>query len=151
MEHFNMKIIMRRVSMIFYSENHRYDNAVRRCLLNRMKLFYCEIVLHCEGSYWKDVLSNQYESFLPVLDKNIHFPGESTAWRRCRFHDFRNRTSWKPVSYGAAAWNGTAPSAMWVLLPEPRILIPAPYPSDYSQASGSFGIEFTSGQEGSLL
>ncbi len=32
-----MKIIMRRVSMIFYSENHRYDNAVRRCLLNRMK------------------------------------------------------------------------------------------------------------------
>ena len=40
MEHFNMKIIMRRVSMIFYSENHRYDNAVRRCLLNRMKQFY---------------------------------------------------------------------------------------------------------------
>ena len=40
MEHFNMKIIMRRVAMIFYSENHSYDNAVRRCLLNRMKQFY---------------------------------------------------------------------------------------------------------------
>ena len=40
MEHFNMKIIMRRVAMIFYSENHSYDNAVRQCLLNRMKKFY---------------------------------------------------------------------------------------------------------------
>lgn len=40
MEHFHMKIIMRRVSMIFHSENHRYDNAVRRCLLNRIVQFY---------------------------------------------------------------------------------------------------------------
>ena len=33
-EVFNMKIIMRRESVIFYSENHRFDNAVRRCLSN---------------------------------------------------------------------------------------------------------------------
>ena len=31
-EVFYMKIIMRRVSMIFYPENHGNDNAVRRCL-----------------------------------------------------------------------------------------------------------------------
>ena len=47
-----MKIIMRRVSMIFYSENHRYDNAVRRCLLNRMKQFYWEIVWKMSSSLW---------------------------------------------------------------------------------------------------
>ena len=35
-----MKIIMRRVAMIFCSENYSYDNDVRRCLLNRMKQFY---------------------------------------------------------------------------------------------------------------
>ena len=35
-----MKIIMRRVAMIFESENHSYDNAVRRCLPNRMIQFY---------------------------------------------------------------------------------------------------------------
>ena len=34
-EVFNMKIIMRRDSVIFYPENHRIDNAVRRCLSNR--------------------------------------------------------------------------------------------------------------------
>ena len=33
-EVFHMKIIIRRVSMIFYSENHGYDNAARRCLLD---------------------------------------------------------------------------------------------------------------------
>ena len=33
-EVFNVKIIMRRESVIFYSENHRFDNAVRRCLSN---------------------------------------------------------------------------------------------------------------------
>ena len=33
-EVFNMKIIMRQESVIFYSENHRFDNAVRRCLSN---------------------------------------------------------------------------------------------------------------------
>ena len=32
-----MKIIMRRVSVIFYSENHGNDNAVRRCLLDKIK------------------------------------------------------------------------------------------------------------------
>ena len=31
-EVFNMKINMRRDSMIFYSENHRIDNTVRWCL-----------------------------------------------------------------------------------------------------------------------
>ena len=45
MEHFHMKIIMRRVSMIFHSENHRYDNAARRCLPNRIVQFYWETVL----------------------------------------------------------------------------------------------------------
>ena len=34
-EVFNMKIIMRRDSVIFYPENHRIDSAVRRCLSNR--------------------------------------------------------------------------------------------------------------------
>ena len=43
---------MRRVSMIFHSENHRYDNAVRRCLLNRMKQFYWEIVWKMSSSLW---------------------------------------------------------------------------------------------------
>ncbi len=33
-EVFNMKIIMRRDPVIFYPENHRIDNAVRRCLSN---------------------------------------------------------------------------------------------------------------------
>ena len=32
-----MKIIMRRVSVIFYSENYGNDNAVRRCLLDKIK------------------------------------------------------------------------------------------------------------------
>ena len=31
-----MKIIMRRVSMIFNSKNHGNDNAVRRCLLDKI-------------------------------------------------------------------------------------------------------------------
>ena len=35
-----MKIIMRRVSVIFYSENHGNDNAVRRCLLDKIKNAY---------------------------------------------------------------------------------------------------------------
>ena len=34
-----MKIIMRRVSVIFYSENHGNDNAVRRCLLDKINDF----------------------------------------------------------------------------------------------------------------
>ena len=33
-EVFNMKIIMRRDSIIFYFENNRIDNAIRRCLSN---------------------------------------------------------------------------------------------------------------------
>ncbi len=40
-----MKIIMRRVSMIFYFENHGNDNAVRRCLSDKTKWFYQIIVL----------------------------------------------------------------------------------------------------------
>ena len=39
-EVFYMKIIMRRVSVIFYSENHGNDNAVRRCLLDKIKNAY---------------------------------------------------------------------------------------------------------------
>ena len=35
-----MKIIMRRDSMIFFLENHRIDNAVRRCLSDETKWFY---------------------------------------------------------------------------------------------------------------
>ena len=46
MEAFYMKIIMRRDSVIFYFENNRIDNAVRRCLLNKTKPFYLELVLH---------------------------------------------------------------------------------------------------------
>ena len=43
-----MKIIMRRVSVIFYSENHGNDNAVRRCLLDKIndfikKEYYSEV------------------------------------------------------------------------------------------------------------
>ena len=34
-EVFYMKIIMRRVSMIFYPENHGNDNAARRCLSDK--------------------------------------------------------------------------------------------------------------------
>ena len=34
-----MKIIMRRVSVIFYSENHGNDNAVRGCLLDKRNDF----------------------------------------------------------------------------------------------------------------
>ena len=34
MEVFYMKIIMRRVFVIFYFENHENDNAFRRCLLD---------------------------------------------------------------------------------------------------------------------
>ena len=41
-EVFNMKIIMRRDSMIFYPENHRIDNAVRRCLSNWNLIFQFE-------------------------------------------------------------------------------------------------------------
>ena len=40
MEAFDMKIIMRRDSVIFYCENNRIDNANRRCLLNKTKPFY---------------------------------------------------------------------------------------------------------------
>ena len=36
-EVFYMKIIMRQVSVIFYSENHGNDNAVRRCLLDKIE------------------------------------------------------------------------------------------------------------------
>ncbi len=36
---------MRRVSMIFYSENHGNDNAARRCLSDKTKWFYQIIVL----------------------------------------------------------------------------------------------------------
>ena len=48
MEAFYMKIIMRRDSVIFYFENNRIDNAVRRCLLNKTKPFYLELVLATE-------------------------------------------------------------------------------------------------------
>ena len=41
-EVFYMKIIMRRVSVIFHPENHGNDKAIRRCLLDKMKLFYQE-------------------------------------------------------------------------------------------------------------
>ena len=34
-----MKIIMRRVSVIFYSENHGNVNAIRRCLLDKINDF----------------------------------------------------------------------------------------------------------------
>ena len=44
MEPFYMKIIMRRDSVIFYIENNRIDNAIRRCLLNKTKPFYLELV-----------------------------------------------------------------------------------------------------------
>jgi len=40
-----MKIIMRRDSEIFYSENLRIGNAVRRCLSNRNLYFYLKTVL----------------------------------------------------------------------------------------------------------
>ena len=40
-----MKIIMRRDSMIFFLENHRIDNAVRRCLSDETKWFYQILVL----------------------------------------------------------------------------------------------------------
>ena len=36
-EVFYMKIIMRRVSEIFHSGNPRNDNAVRRCLLDKIE------------------------------------------------------------------------------------------------------------------
>jgi hypothetical protein len=36
---------MRRDFVIFYFENNKIDNAVRRCLRNKTKPFYCEIVL----------------------------------------------------------------------------------------------------------
>ena len=45
-----MKIIMRRDSMIFYLENHRIDNAVRRCLSDKTKWFYQIIVLFLDGN-----------------------------------------------------------------------------------------------------
>ena len=41
-----MKIIMRRVSEIFYSENLRNDNTVRRCLPDKTKAFYQVLVLN---------------------------------------------------------------------------------------------------------
>ena len=44
-EVFYMKIIMRRVSEIFYPENLRNDNAVRRCLSDKTNWFY-QIVLN---------------------------------------------------------------------------------------------------------
>ena len=50
MKVFDMKIIMRRVSMIFYSENHGYDNAVRRCLSDKNKWFYQIEVGKIDGS-----------------------------------------------------------------------------------------------------
>ena len=37
---FIMKIIMRRVFVIFKFENRRNDNAVRRCLSDKTKWFY---------------------------------------------------------------------------------------------------------------
>ena len=36
-EVFYRKIIMRRVSVIFYSENHGNNNAVRRCFLDEIR------------------------------------------------------------------------------------------------------------------
>ena len=36
---------MRRDFVIFHFENNKIDNAVRRCLRNKTKPFYCEIVL----------------------------------------------------------------------------------------------------------
>ena len=54
MEAFYMKIIMRRDSVIFYFENNRIDNAVRRCLLNKTKPFYLELVL----------IKQQYKSYM---------------------------------------------------------------------------------------
>ena len=49
-EVFYMKITMRRVSMIFYSENHGYDNAIRRCLSDKNKWFYQIKVWKIDGS-----------------------------------------------------------------------------------------------------
>ena len=41
---------MRRDSVIFYLENNRIDNADRRCLLNKTKPFYLELVLQATRS-----------------------------------------------------------------------------------------------------
>ena len=35
---------MRREYVIFYSENHIFGNAIRRCLLDKIEHFYRELV-----------------------------------------------------------------------------------------------------------
>ena len=48
-EVYNMKIIMRRDSIIFYFENNRIDNAIRRCLSNWNLRFQFEMSITSFG------------------------------------------------------------------------------------------------------
>ena len=46
-----MKIIMRRDSIIFYFENNRIDNAIRRCLSNWNLRFQFEMSINAPFRY----------------------------------------------------------------------------------------------------
>ena len=77
MEAFYMKIIMRRDSVIFYFENNRIDNAVRRCFLNKTKPFYLELVLHHPVGAINDrpqILQRKICS--PTGEKTVYAPSE---------------------------------------------------------------------------
>ena len=59
-----MKITMRRVFAIFFPENRENDNAVRRCLSNKIKWFYLIIVL--EQYFGCEVKIAEYKNKLPL-------------------------------------------------------------------------------------
>ena len=72
-----MTLIMRRESMIFFLENHRIDNAVRRCLSDETKWFYqilvSELAENSRGQMqqstpsfaWRTTGRNREEAILP--------------------------------------------------------------------------------------
>ena len=77
---------MRRISMIFHSENHRYGNAVRRCFLNRIVQFYWERVLSQRGKSPEHAKLETLMPWHPMVRLRKHIwkcewlTAESWAW-----------------------------------------------------------------------
>ena len=68
-----MKIIMRRVSEIFYSENLRNDNAVRRCLPDKTEAFYQVLVLEYHRNA-NNTTQNLFVRQQTTAPENVGFP-----------------------------------------------------------------------------
>ena len=78
-----MKIIMRRDSIIFYFENNRIDNAIRRCLSNWNLRFQFEMSMKPDNRNCKKIRSRG-SGFLQRVKKPLPplFTGEVARWLR---------------------------------------------------------------------